>query len=98
MAVRVSLASDYLSALHILIAFSFADVLDKKVEERQQEVAEKRERDLQELRGGEFSTRAARNDTLWKFWDHMCISQAAGMLTGKATVNSMAKTELHCLS
>jgi len=50
MAVRVSLASDYLSALHIFIAFSFADVFDKKVEERQQEVAEKRERELQELR------------------------------------------------
>lgn len=52
MAVRVSLASDYLwvSALHIFIVFSFADVFDKKVEERQQEVSEKRERDLQELR------------------------------------------------
>lgn len=39
-----------------------------------------------------FSTPfVARNDTLWKIWDHMYISQAAGMLTGKAIVNSMAK-------
>lgn len=48
--VRVSLASDYLSTLHIFIVSSFADVFDKKVEERQQEVGEKRQRELQELR------------------------------------------------
>ena len=44
------LSSSDCSTLHTFITFSFADVFDRKVEERQQEANEKRERNLQELR------------------------------------------------